>query len=256
MNQHKPDPLLSANIEFSVDGRAVSLTVQVPAGPVSPQRLLPLAHALTNTIVDMAVEAQDEPVSCAKGCGACCRQLVPISTVEARAIHALVQAMEEPRRSTLIARFEDACRRMEAAGLMDRLRDFSRVARKDLVAFGLDYFGRGVPCPFLEDESCSIHADRPVVCREFLVSSDPRHCAKPSPQTVRRIELGARVSRALPALEAPESAPAMPWLPLILALEWAAAHPEERERPGPELLQALFGSLSGKDLPAPPGLGA
>ena len=45
-------------------------------------------------------------------------------------------------------------------------------------------------------------------------------------------------------------------LPLILALEWVAAHPEERERRGPELLQALFGSLSGKDLPAPPGLGA
>ena len=114
MNEHQPDPLLSANIEFSVDGRSVSLTVQVPAGPVSPQRLLPLAHALTNPIVDMAVEAQDEPVSCAKGCGACCRQLVPISTVEARAIHALVQAMEEPRRSTLIARVRPSMRRLQA----------------------------------------------------------------------------------------------------------------------------------------------
>jgi len=256
LNEHKPDALLSANIEFSVDGRAVSLAVQVPSGQVSPQRLLPLAHALTNTIIDVAVEAQDEPVSCTKGCSACCRQLVPISTVEARAIHALVQALEEPRRSTVVARFEDACRRMEAAGLMDRLRDFARIAKEDMVAFGIDYLGRGVPCPFLEDESCSIYAERPVICREFLVTSDARHCAKPSPQTLRRIELGARVSRALPALEAPEVAPAMPWLPLILALDWAATHPQDCERPGPELLQALFAALSGTDLPAPPGLGA
>lgn len=255
-NDQQPGTLLSANIEFSVDGRAVSLAVQVPAGPVSPTRLLPLAHALTNMIVDMAVEADPEPVSCAKGCGACCRQLVPISTVEARAIHALVQAMEEPRRSEMIARFEDACRRMEAAGLMDRLRDFSLIAKDDLMAFGLDYFHRGVACPFLEDESCSIHHDRPVVCREYLVTSAARHCANPSAQTIRRIELGARVSRALPALEAPEAAPAMPSLPLILALEWTAAHPAVGERPGPQLLQALFGALSGKNLPAPPGLGA
>ena len=256
MTDNNPDALLTANIEFSVDGRAVSLQVQVPAGPVSPVRLLPLAHALTNTIVDMAVEANPEPVSCGKGCGACCRQLVPISTIEARAISALVQAMEEPRRSALMARFDDACRRMEAAGLMDRLRNMSRGTREELNAFGLDYFHRGVPCPFLEDESCSIHLDRPVICREFLVTSEARHCADPSPQTIRRIELGVHVSRALPALEAPEVAPAMPWIPLILALEWTESHPEDTERPGPELLQALFGRLSGKDLPAPPGLGA
>lgn len=256
MNDSTPNELLSANIEFQVDGRAVALTVQVPAGPVSPTRLLPLAYGLASTIVDIAVDAQDEPVSCAKGCGACCRQLVPVSTVEARAIAALVQAMEEPRRSAVIARFEAACRQMEAAGLMDRLRDFSIIPKAELVAFGFDYLHRGVSCPFLEDESCSIHPDRPAICREYLVTSDARHCANPSPQTIRRVELGARVSRALPALEAPEIAPPMPWLPLILALEWAAAHPEDTERPGPQLLQALFGRLSGKDLPAPPGLGA
>lgn len=255
-NAHPPEAMLSANIEFAVDGRTVSLAVQVPAGPVSPTRLLPLAHALTNTVVDLAVEADPQPVSCAKGCGACCRQLVPISTVEARAIHALVQAMEEPRRSELIARFAEACRRMEEAGLMDRLRDFSLIDKDDLMAFGLDYFHRAVACPFLEDESCSIHQERPVVCREFLVTSAPRHCANPSAQTIVRVELGARVSRALPALEAPAVAPRMPWLPLILALEWTEAHPEVGERPGPQLLQALFGALSGKNLPAPPGLGA
>ncbi|MBK8337610.1 MAG: YkgJ family cysteine cluster protein [Sterolibacteriaceae bacterium] len=256
MNEPNPNDMRTAKIDFSVAGRAVSLQVQVPAGPVSPTRLLPLAYALANTIVDMAVQAQPETVSCSRGCYACCLQLVPVSTIEARAIHALVQALEEPRRSTVRARFADACRTMEAAGLMEGLRDFSRIAKQDLVAFGHDYFAHRVHCPFLEDESCSIYAERPVICREFLVTSDARHCDNPSAQTIRRIELDARVSRALPALEAPDVAPAMPWIPLILALEWVDAHPDDNERPGPELLQALFARLSGKDLPAPPGLGA
>jgi len=246
---------LAANIEFSVDGRKVSLQVQVPAGAVPARRILPLVHGLADMLVDMAVEAQAEPVSCAKGCGACCRQLVPISVTEARAIAALVQAMAEPRRGAVVARFAEACRRMEEAGLGEGLRDFSRIPRDQLIAFGLEYFRLGVPCPFLEDEACAIHADRPVICREFLVSSDPRHCADPHPQTTRRIALGARASHALPALEARDDAPGMPWLPLILALEWVAAHPDEKQAPGPQLLQSLFAALARRDLPLPPGLG-
>lgn len=257
MGESNPTPTVTANIEFSVDGRNVSLNVQVPAGQVSARRILPLVNRLTDMVVDMAVEAQDEKVSCSKGCGACCRQLVPISVVEARAIAALVREMDEPRRSQVLARFEEACRRMEAAGLTERLRDFSRIASaEEMMRFGLDYFYLGVPCPFLEEESCSIHAERPVICREFLVTSDASHCADPGPRTIRRIELGARISRALPRLESRKDLPRMPWLPLILALEWATANPEESQRPGPALLQALFGGLSGADIPAPPGLGA
>jgi Fe-S-cluster containining protein len=36
-----------------------------------------------------------------------------------------------------------------------------------------------MPCPFLEDESCSIHPDRPLVCREYLVTSPAELCAGP-----------------------------------------------------------------------------
>jgi hypothetical protein len=33
------------------------------------------------------------------------------------------------------------------------------------------YFLQGVACPFLEAESCGIHPDRPLACREYLVTS-------------------------------------------------------------------------------------
>jgi hypothetical protein len=41
-------------------------------------------------------------------------------------------------------------------------------------------------------------------------------------------------------------------VPLVLALEWAAAHPDEPARPGPELLRALFERLTNRPVPAPP----
>ena len=88
-----------------------------------------------------------------------------------------------------------------------------------------------------------------MVCREFLVTSDPRHCAEPSPLTTRRVRLDARISRGLAALDAPPSQgrPAT-WIPLTLALEWTEGQPAEAGRPGEQLLQDFFGRLSGQDL--------
>ncbi len=49
------------------------------------------------------------------------------------------------------------------------------------------------------------------------------------------------------------SADAATWVPLVLALEWAEAHPEGPPRPGPGLLREFFEQLTNKALPAPPG---
>src|SRR5439155_8807845 len=72
------------------------------------------------TAVAMAkVEEQGQAVSCGAGCGACCRQLVAISFVEARALADLVAALPSQRRAEIRARFADGVRRLEEAGLLD-----------------------------------------------------------------------------------------------------------------------------------------
>jgi Fe-S-cluster containining protein len=43
-------------------------------------------------------------------------------------------------------------------------------------------------CPFLENDSCSIYLDRPIRCREFLVTSDARYCAQLDPEKIDHIE--------------------------------------------------------------------
>ncbi len=121
---------------------------------------------------------------------------------------------------------------------------------------GMSYFDQGIPCPFLEEESCSIYGERPLVCREYLVTSPAEHCARPRAETVKRVKMPLKVWTAVAAFdEVPPGARFIRWVPLILAPEWAEAHPEEpAARPGPELLSQFFEHVTGQK--APPVVGA
>jgi len=247
----------TATIGFDIDGERFEALITVPAGPTTPSRLLPTFRALAEAVVGVGVEtaARDgRTVSCAKGCGACCRQLVPISGAEAAAIREVIDRMPGDRRAEVEGRFERAAARLAEAGFLERLRGTSPLDPSAYEQFGLDYFRLGIPCPFLEDEACSIYEDRPIVCREYLVTSDPVHCARPTKETVRCVEVPGLVSKALGRLEMWLGPPRRPWVPLVLAPEWAAAHPEPPPvRTGPELVSQLVRHLGGEAAPGEVG---
>lgn len=195
-------------LELAIGGRPVRLTVRVPPGPLALVDLLPLAQGLTDLTVQIASEAvgtSARQIRCGPRCGACCRQLVPISPPEALRLRQTIEALAPAHRSRVLARFAASARQLAASGLTARLRATmapgtpSAAARR---ALGLDYFAQGIACPFLEDESCSIHAERPLACREYLVTSAPQHCADPAASRAEVVELPRRVSIAFAALSA------------------------------------------------------
>jgi Fe-S-cluster containining protein len=246
-----PEPTVTLTIGIEVEGARISGDYQVPAGPVRPRRLLPVVQALSGAVIEHIVrgaEREGRSVSCRAHCGACCRQLVPVSRTEAHAIRELVEDLPEPRRSVIEARFADARRRLEEAGLLERVLD-PPTDEDGKFALGMDYFAAGIPCPFLEDESCSIHPERPVICREYLVTSPPEHCARPTPETVAPIAMSTVVSQHIPRMEASSYGRGPEWVALVLAPAWAEEHPEEPPmRTGPQLLAAL---LAAPRKPAP-----
>lgn len=231
---------------LTIAGTRVELELTVPANPVPPRKMLPVFQQLTNVVVDVAVrnaEAQGEHISCTKGCGACCRQLVPIAESEAYQLQSLLEALPEPRRAIIQERFAGAIEKLQQAGLLTRLLFPGELSTEQRRELGLAYFQQGIACPFLEDEACSIHADRPLACREYLVTSPAVHCAQPSATTVQCVEIPGRVSSLVQSLTA---ARAVSWLPLILALEWAQQHSEPAPlRSGPEWLQQVLQRLAG-----------
>jgi Fe-S-cluster containining protein len=247
------DRLVTANIELASPDWEMRFQVGVPGAPIAATELLPLAQNLSNAIVDATVreiETRGGKISCCKGCGACCRQLVPISEVEARYIAELVESLPEPRRSKVKARFEDAVKRLAEVGLLEKLRQPECWYREEYREFGLEYFHQAIPCPFLEEECCSIYPERPITCREFLVTTPAKNCQNPSTETIRSVKLPMHVGPALAKLGTPEDEPSEAhWVPLVLALEWVVANPKPPpSHSGPDLLGELMRHLTGKEL--------
>lgn len=248
----KPRPSVeqtaTAEVSLRIAGRPLHLRVSVPAAPVRRRALLPLFRQLADAVVDFAVEDAElagERVSCTQGCGACCRQLVPITEPEAHALRQLLDEMPPARRAALEDRFADARRRLEDAGLLETLLAPATGTRKagDLRELGLRYFALGIPCPFLEDESCSIHPDRPIACREYLVTSPAGNCAQPSAEGIRMVHISGKVSAAVSRAGSADNDPVR-WVPLVVAPEWASRNNEEAAVPGRPLLESFFRRLA------------
>jgi len=236
------EALIAGRVVVVIDEEPVELELIVQAGPVSMDEALPIFQGLSDLFVARGVakaEAEGRRVSCRAGCGACCRQLVPISEPEARGLARLVEEMPEPRRSQVRARFEAALAALAPTGLIERA---MRLAEGEARRLGLEYFAQGVPCPFLEDEACSIHPDRPLACREYLVTSPARNCETPGGASIEKVRLAGDPSVAL--LKAGRADTENGWLPLVLALRFVGEAPAaRRDRTGPEVLREVIGRL-------------
>jgi Fe-S-cluster containining protein len=207
--------------------------ITVPNAAVPAAEIVPALQGLVNAVVETA--EMGKAISCRKGCGACCRQLVPVSRTEGERLLQVVEAMPAERREALTARFAAAEAAIEAAGLTERQ---GRGDRELSTA----YFALRVPCPFLEDESCSIHPERPLVCREYLVTSPAELCAGPKQEGVTPVPV-PKVSLAARELQEDEDE----WFPLALLMAWARTRPRKvTRRTGPEWVQRFLKKLSVK----------
>lgn len=251
MTSEPPQGHATAVIDLGIGSWKLQARLPVPEDPVPLQNLLPIIRTLADGMVDLvvkAVEEQGKTISCTKGCGACCRQLVPISQVEARAIADLVANLPEPRRAEILGRFSVIRERLEASGMLDRLENRQHWSEEEFRRIGTEYFELGIPCPFLEEESCSIHADRPITCREYLVMSPATNCQRPTEETIEMVPLPVKLWRELARFDDDGlAATFLRWVPLVLAPEWAERHPDTAaRRPGPEWLEPVLESLAAK----------
>ena len=225
--------------------------LKVTTRPQRPVEFLPVLQLFQNEIVAVAEEAatrEGKSISCRAGCGACCRQLVPVSEIEARHLARVVSDLPPKRRKEIKRRFRRATRALEDANLADRGREGWKLrADEDREQLGLDYFKLGVACPFLESEACSIHPDRPLACREFLVTSPAENCADPNPDTVESVDLPARLSYLAYRFSDGEGQGESHWFPLAFALEWFETHRDDPEpiKPGHLMLRNVLEGLAG-----------
>lgn len=221
----------TATLRLTVGDLRIAHPITVPAAAVPASDVVPALQGLVNAVV-AAAEA-GKVISCRKGCGACCRQLVPVSRTEGERLLALVEAMPRERRGEIKRRFAAAEMVLAPAAFLDRK---GRTDRE----LSTTYFALGVACPFLEDESCSIHAERPLVCREYLVTSPAELCAGPAQEGVTPVPV-PKLSLAARKLQEEKDE----WFPLALLMAWSRARPKSgTRRTGPEWVQRFLKGLA------------
>jgi Fe-S-cluster containining protein len=232
---------------LNVQGAKIECNAQLPEGPVRPTVLLPVLQDLSNAMTDLTVQNAERrglQLSCREGCGACCRQAVPVTQVEARALAGWLGALPPDRQKVLRERFGKAAARLEESGVAQAARELQPVkGREAAQELALRYFALGIPCPFLEEERCTIHAIRPLRCREYLVSSPAENCAHPETKEAEGIEPPVLLSRVLSRWNTNGDAQPFQLILLTMLGEWVESHPVEEDRPhrtAPEMLQEFL----------------
>jgi len=248
--------MVNAKVEIGVGGEKLKLKLVVPAEEIPPEAMLPGLHQLTNQVVGSVERKVDRidgvEISCKKGCGACCRQLVPISPPEARLIHLLVESLPREARITMKRRFKEAALRLQDSGMLDKTMNYSTLTEEETLDLIREYFRLGIACPFLEDESCSIHSHRPLICREYLVISPARHCADLDQNKIQRLDIPVSIAENFGAMDGVGKEGFDRYLPLIMALEWVERFPDDVPfRPGPEWVKEFFEGMSKANIPDP-----
>lgn len=245
---------ITGQIKLSIGGIPLEMQMTVPAKPVKPQRMLPIFQQMANSFVEMgisSVENSGARISCEKGCSACCSQPIPLAEIEAYKIAELVENLAEPQRTEIKRRFDEACRRFYEIGWFEKLDNCVYLSKEEREKVILEYFSENVACPFLEDKACSIYEERPLACREYLVTSPAQNCSAPSGKTVHLIELPIKASETLRKIGDSKNLNAIVnFLPLILALKWTQLHADEfPEKTGERWMADFFQKLTNSQIP-------
>jgi Fe-S-cluster containining protein len=244
--------LIPTTISLEFGETSFQSEAELPFYPVELAAMLPAFRRIADQLVDVAIEkaaGENKAISCKKGCGACCRMAVPVSEPEAYRLREVVDAMPEPQKSIVQERFALGMDVFRRAGLLTNM--FQRVSGEEeeqSAMAKLDaYYATGVACPFLEEESCSIYEERPLICREFLVHSPAENCANIDGAGVERLPTLARPGDALILIASNPNEKRVASMPMIQILEWTSEHPNLAEaNTGPEWMSLFVQTLQTK----------
>ena len=222
--------------------------VAVDSDPMRLAELVPIVYGITDIMVKRTMDRlmeEGKKISCGPGCGVCCRQLVPVSPPEAFFLVEMMESMSKGEQSEMMHRFDNAAQIIKQHDIVDALMDpsldddhYLPVARK--------YFSLQVPCPFLENDSCGIHPNRPVACRDYNVTSPPSWCSDPVMHDIEKVSMPFPLSIFLARFTAELTGCKLHFFPLALVPEWVSENIaiKNRQWPGVDLFQR-FMSLIG-----------
>jgi Fe-S-cluster containining protein len=135
-------------------------------------KLRAMVSNIYNTYDKKRDDAEKPPLTCVKGCSACCKQVVALSLGEALY---LVHKHGKLLRKKYVL-LEEQCTLMEQAHIDEHGNRLDFTAGENREKICTKWWEMQQQCLFLENNLCSIYEDRPLACRNYSVISDPALC--------------------------------------------------------------------------------
>ena len=240
------------DVALNTPAGRLTTAIDVPMGLIPITAIVPVARRLGEEAAQLhAQQAVDagQTISCRMGCAACCRMLVPLSPPEAFALREYVEQWPVDRRTRLRSRLSEIKDRLTGANLWHQLHDVAEastpISDDALDPINRSYYALRIPCPYLEDELCSIYEARPAACRELLVTSPAELCQDLVKNPVTPLPVSMRIGSILGLAWGALTNTPPRLIPLPMAVEWAEQHHEESRQtwPGSSLLDQVLDQM-------------
>jgi Fe-S-cluster containining protein len=218
-----------------------AIQVEIPDGDIKLTYLIPWLYQLFDKIIESELYDKTD-ISCSKGCGICCNQLVPLTIPEVFFLNDLVKSFSHKKLVKINHRFSKTIELIQNAGLLEELRNPRKNSDIDIA-----YFHLKTACPFLEDGICSIYQSRPFICREYYVTSDTKYCSNLEMDKIQKIKITRNIGALIAALAARLHGLQPVPIPLILIPLWIKEHAdfETKKWPGIWLFHKIIDCLTG-----------
>ncbi|MCY2925560.1 MAG: YkgJ family cysteine cluster protein [Planctomycetota bacterium] len=170
---HPPSP--GETLGLALGDCCLRLPLPAVDSRVTLSQLVAPARAICDQLVDhlrRQAGRHNRPISCRKGCSACCRYLVPLSVPEALLLPTETPALTRPRAQ---GAFLAAARNLLRAGSPPALEGLEPHQAQQAISDW--YVHANVTCPFLANSCCQVYPHRPLACREHLALSNPDSCS-------------------------------------------------------------------------------
>lgn len=205
-------------------GKPIKLDIALAKSKAKLSDIVPLARVLSSKFAIMTLEQlreDGETIGCCKYCSACCKYLVPLSIPEAFRLNDEVTAMPEQFRQQFTQSFVDAAEKILDKEGQDHDFSESSISQLDVNEISKWYSELQLSCPFLFDDLCTLYEQRPLACREHIVTDSSDLCHLESVGEPKVASMPASILDTLGELTAELLESEVEAVILPLALPWA-----------------------------------
>lgn len=164
------------------NGGPIELSLPVPAGQVSFVDVLPQLYAIGDAVIARSLKdyaSEGKRPSCAAGCGHCCHFSFGIGYYEALGLLRLIEGMPQGKRRFVLQGMQENIVKLRKRGLLEKIENVyadENCTAEDKKYYTETYRKLNLACPFLMNDRCGIYEYRPMVCREYVVTSPAENC--------------------------------------------------------------------------------